>query len=54
MKDLAVVVGVGGTVMTGRSDIEPDRNSIHTLVALKHNGKWRFTAGPWHSLRPRI
>jgi uncharacterized protein (TIGR02246 family) len=42
--DVAVMVAVGGTVMTGQSDIEPDRNSIHTLVAVKHGNKWRFTA----------
>ena len=27
--DVAVMVAVGGTVMAGQSDIEPDRNSIH-------------------------
>ena len=42
--DVAVMVAVGGTVMAGQSDIEPDRNSIHTLVAVKHGNKWRFTA----------
>ena len=42
--DVAVMVAVGGTVMAGQSDIEPDRNSIHTLVAVKDGNKWRFTA----------
>jgi hypothetical protein len=38
------MVAVGGTVMAGQSDIEPDRNSIHTLVAVRLGGEWRFTA----------
>jgi hypothetical protein len=38
------MISVGGTVMAGRSDIDPGRNSIHTLVAVKHNVKWYFTA----------
>ena len=35
---------VGGTVMAGKSDTDPKRNSIHTLVALKHDGEWCLTA----------
>jgi hypothetical protein len=27
-----------------QSDIEPERNSIHTLVAIKYDCNWRFTA----------
>ena len=42
--NIAIVVAVGGTVMAGQSDIDPERNSIHMLVAIKQNGKWRFTA----------
>ncbi len=30
--------------MAGQSDIEPERNSIHTLVAVKHEDEWRLTA----------
>ena len=41
---IIVMVAVGGTVMAEQSDIEPERNSIHTLVAIKHDGKWHFTA----------
>ena len=41
---IIVMVAVGGTVMAGKSDIEPERNSVHTLVAIKHDGKWHFTA----------
>jgi uncharacterized protein (TIGR02246 family) len=43
-KDVAVMIAVGGTVMAGQSDIEPERNSIHTLVAIKRDAKWYFTA----------
>jgi uncharacterized protein (TIGR02246 family) len=42
--DIAIMIAVGGTVMAGQSDIEPERNSIHTLVAIKHDRKWHFTA----------
>jgi uncharacterized protein (TIGR02246 family) len=35
---------VGGTVMAGQSDLDPERNSIQTLVAVKRNGKWRLAA----------
>jgi hypothetical protein len=43
-EDVAIIVAVGGTVMAGQSDIDPDRNSVHTLVAVKRNVKWYFTA----------
>jgi hypothetical protein len=39
-----MAAGDGGTVMAGKSDIEPELNSVHTLVAIKHDGKWYFTA----------
>jgi len=42
--DVAILIAVGGTVMAGKSDIEPERNSIHTLVAIKRDSKWHFTA----------
>jgi hypothetical protein len=38
------MIAVGGTVMAGHSDIEPERNSIHTIVAVKRNSNWYFTA----------
>jgi uncharacterized protein (TIGR02246 family) len=43
-QDVAVVTAVGGTVMAGQSDIEPERNSVHTLVAIKCGRNWRLTA----------
>jgi uncharacterized protein (TIGR02246 family) len=36
--DVAVMHAVGGTVMAGQSDIDPERISIHTLVAMKSSG----------------
>ena len=42
--DVAVVHAVGGTVMAGQTHLEPERNSVQTLVAVKRNGKWSLTA----------
>src|SRR5918996_3544758 len=43
--DVAIMHAVGGTIMDGQTDIEPKRNSVHTLVAMKGNdGKWRLAA----------
>jgi uncharacterized protein (TIGR02246 family) len=37
---------VGGTVMPGQSDIDPERNSVQTIVATKkrNDGRWRIAA----------
>jgi uncharacterized protein (TIGR02246 family) len=42
--DVAVAHAIGGTVMPGKADLEPERNSIVTLVAVKLDGEWRFAA----------
>jgi uncharacterized protein (TIGR02246 family) len=42
--DVAIMIAVGGTVMAGQSDIETERNSIHTIVAVKCDSNWYFTA----------
>jgi uncharacterized protein (TIGR02246 family) len=42
--DIAIVVAVSGTVMAGQSDIDPGRNSVHMLVAIKQNTNWHFAA----------
>jgi uncharacterized protein (TIGR02246 family) len=34
--DVAVVVAIGGTIKADQSNINPERNSIHTIVALKN------------------
>ena len=39
--DIAIVVAVGGTMMAVQSDIDPERNSVHMLVAIKQNPNWR-------------
>jgi uncharacterized protein (TIGR02246 family) len=43
-ENVAIMIAVGGTVMAGQSDIEPERNSIHTIVAAKYDNYWYFTA----------
>lgn len=42
--DVAIITAVGGTIMGGQSDIDPERNSIHTLVAVKLDCEWQLTA----------
>ena len=43
--DVAVMHTVGGTIMAGQTDIEPERNSVQTLVAEKGDkGGWRLAA----------
>jgi uncharacterized protein (TIGR02246 family) len=43
-RNIAIMIAVGGTVMAGQSDIEPERNSIHTIVVVKRHSSWYFTA----------
>ena len=43
--DVAVMHAVSGTVMAGQTDLEPERNSVQTLVAVRCNGKkWYLAA----------
>ena len=42
--NVAIIIALGGTVMAGQSDIEPERNCIHTIVAVKWDSNWCFTA----------
>jgi uncharacterized protein (TIGR02246 family) len=42
--DVAVMHAIGGTVMAGQTHLEPERNSVQTLVAIKRNGKWSLAA----------
>src|SRR5262245_42908987 len=43
--DVAIMHAVGGTIMKGQTDIDPERNSIQTLVATKDNkGQWCLAA----------
>ncbi|MBA2344135.1 MAG: SgcJ/EcaC family oxidoreductase [Rubrobacter sp.] len=49
--EVALVHATGGTIMRGKSRPSPERHSIQTLVAVKHDGKWRFAA--FHNSRVR-
>ena len=42
--DMAVMHVVGGTVMRGKSEPSPERDSIQTLVATRQSGEWRLAA----------
>ena len=45
MPDVAIMYAVSGTIMSGQTDIEPERNSVQTLVAMKDSGgRWRLVA----------
>lgn len=41
---IGIMHSVGGTVMAGQSDIDPERNSIQTSVVTKSNDKWSIAA----------
>ena len=49
--DVALVHATGGTVMRGKSRPSPERDSIQTLVAVRHGDEWRFAA--FHNCRVR-
>jgi uncharacterized protein (TIGR02246 family) len=49
--DVALVHATGNTILAGKSAPEPARESIQTLIALKEEGEWRFTA--FHNTRVR-
>ena len=43
--DVAIMHVIGGTIMAGQTDIDPERNSVQTLVSTKDSkGKWRLAA----------
>ena len=42
--DVAVMHAVGGTMMPGKTEPSPERESIQTLVATRQGGEWRLTA----------
>ncbi|MGD9893653.1 MAG: SgcJ/EcaC family oxidoreductase [Dehalococcoidia bacterium] len=47
--DVAQMNTIGGTILTGQSDIAPDRNSVQTFIAVKRDGDWRVAA--FHNTR---
>jgi uncharacterized protein (TIGR02246 family) len=42
--DVAVMHAVGRTVMRGKTEPSPERDSIQTLVATRQGGEWRLAA----------
>jgi uncharacterized protein (TIGR02246 family) len=42
--DVALMHAVSGTVMRGKSEPVPERDSIQTLVATRQDGEWRLAA----------
>ncbi len=42
--DVALMHAVGGTVMRGKSEPVPERDSIQTLVATRQDDEWRLAA----------
>src|SRR5688500_7169171 len=47
--DVALVHATGGTIFPGEAAPRPSRDSIQTLVAVRCDGEWRFTA--FHNTR---
>jgi uncharacterized protein (TIGR02246 family) len=42
--DIALMHAVGSTIMRGKSEPSPERDSIQTLVAIRQNAQWRLAA----------
>jgi uncharacterized protein (TIGR02246 family) len=50
--DVAVMHAVGSTVMRGKTEPSPERDSIQTLVATRESGEWRIAAFQNTRVRP--
>ena len=50
--DVALMHAVGSTVMLGKSEPSPERDSIQTLVAVREGGEWRLAAFQNTRVRP--
>ncbi len=50
--DVAVMHAVGSTVMRGKDEPSPERDSIQTLVATRRDGEWRLAAFQNTRVRP--
>jgi uncharacterized protein (TIGR02246 family) len=50
--DVALMHALGRTVMRGKSEPVPERDSIQTLVATRQDGEWRLAAFQNTRLRP--
>ncbi|GKS61119.1 hypothetical protein YTPLAS21_05770 [Candidatus Nitrosocosmicus sp.] len=44
--NVAIIVAISGTIEANQTGINPERNSIHTIVAINHKDskQWYFTA----------
>jgi uncharacterized protein (TIGR02246 family) len=51
-RDVALMHALGGTVMRGRSEAAPERDSVQTLVAVRRDGEWRLAAFQNTRVRP--
>jgi uncharacterized protein (TIGR02246 family) len=50
--DVALVHAVGSTIMKGKHEPSPERDSIQTLVATRQDGEWRLAAFQNTRVRP--
>jgi hypothetical protein len=50
--DVAIVHALGGTVMRGKAEPAPERDSIQTLVAVRGDGAWSFVSFQNTRIRP--
>jgi uncharacterized protein (TIGR02246 family) len=50
--DVALIHAVGSTVMRGKSEPSPERDSIQTLVAVRRDDGWRLAAFQNTRVRP--
>ena len=50
--DGALMHAVGSTVMRGKTEPSPERDSIQTLVAVREGGEWRLAAFQNTRVRP--
>ena len=50
--DVALIHAVGGTVLPGKTEPSPERDSIQTLVARRQAGEWRLAAFQNTRVRP--
>ena len=50
--DVAIVHSIGGTVMRGKAEPAPERDSIQTLMAVRRDGAWSFDSFQNTRIRP--
>lgn len=50
--ETALVLTTGGTILKGKDKPTTERDSIQTLVAVKENADWKFTAFHNNRIRP--